>query len=185
MLFAVKSSKANYGDPSQLVERLLNENALERARSGLTTFDPEGAEAALRTLVEGPRPDHPLDRLHALVLHGVIEVLCSHIGDDAFGPTTFATLADIGGHWRPVLGDAFAESLSTRRLPFVLFADDVVSPNFSYWMNGEMKSFLDRLPEAIKKAGGDTDTLQMLHRLRETWTDAVGQGPDAILVRLL
>ena len=116
------------------------------------------------------------------ILHAIIDTLCVKIGDEAFGPTTMAALADFGARFKNGLGSAIAESLTTRRLPFVHFADDVATPHFSYWMHDEMKDFLKRLPEAIRNAGTDAVSLQTLHRLREQWTDAVGQGPDAILV---
>ena len=179
MLFARRPQKAGFGPPEKLLDHLLNENVLERVPSGA---DSEAADAALRRFVDGPSPDEPLDRPHALVLHAIVDVLCAKIGDEAFGPTTLAALGEFGSRFSPTLGVAIHESLTTRRLPFVNFADDVVSPHFSYWMQDEMKSFLKRLPEAIRKADGDGATLQTLHRLREQWTDAVGQGPDAILV---
>jgi len=182
MLFARRPKKAGYGPPEKLLDHLLNENVLERVPGGT---DAEAADAALRRFVDGPAPDEPLDRTHALVLHAVIDVLCAKIGDEAFGPTTLAALGEFGARFKPALGDAIAESLTNRRLPFVHFSDEVASPLFSYWMQDEMKGFLKRLPEAIRKAGGDAVTLQTLHRLREQWTDAVGQGPDAILVGVI
>jgi hypothetical protein len=182
MLFARRPKKAGFGPPEKLLDHLLNENVLERVPGGT---DAEAADAALRRFVDGPGPDEPLDRTHALVLHAVVDVLCVKIGDEAFGPTTLAALGEFGAKFKPALGEAIAESLTTRRLPFVHFADDVASPFFSYWMQDEMKGFLKRLPEAIKKAGGDAATLQALHRLREQWTDAVGQGPDAVLVGVI
>jgi len=179
MLFGRRPQKSGYGLPEKVLEHLLNENVLERVPSGT---DSEALDAALRRFVEGPAPDEPLDRTHALVLHAIADVLCAKIGDEAFGATTLAALGEFGARFGPSLGGAIQESLTQRRLPFVHFADDVVSPHFSYWMQDEMKGFLKRLPEAIKKADGDAATLQTLHRLREQWTDAVGQGPDAILV---
>jgi hypothetical protein len=179
MLFAKRPKDAGFGPPEKLLDHLLNENVLERVPAGT---DSEAADAALRRFVDGPSPDEPLDRTHALVLHAVVEVLCAKIGDEAFGATTLAALGEFGARFKGSLGNPIAESLTSRRLPFVNFADDVVSPHFSYWMQDEMKDFLKRLPEAIKKAGSDAAALQTLHRLREQWTDAVGQGPDAILV---
>lgn len=182
MLFARRPKQAGYGAPDKLLGHLLNENVLERVPAGT---DSEAADAALRTFVDGPKPDEPLDRTHALVLHAVVDVLCAKIGDEAFGPTTLAALGEFGARFKSALGDAVAESLTSRRVPFVQFSDEVASPFFSYWMHDEMKGFLKRLPEAIKKADGDAATLQTLHRLREQWTDAVGQGPDAILVGVI
>jgi len=182
MLFARRPQKAGYGPPEKLLDHLLNENVLERLPSGT---DSEAAEAALRRFVDGPAPDEPLDRVHALVLHAIVDVLCAKIGDEAFGATTMAALEQFGIRFQGALGDAIVESLGRRRLPFVHFADDVGSPHFSYWMHDEMKGFLKRLPDAIRKADNDAATLQTLHRLREQWTDAVGQGPDAILVGLV
>jgi hypothetical protein len=179
MLFARRPQKSGYGPPEKLNEHLLNENVLERVPGGT---DGEAADAALKVIVEGPAPDEPLDRVHALVLQAVVDVLCVKIGDEAFGPTTLAALADFGTRFRPALGDPLAESLSSRRLPFVRFSDEVASPIFSYWMHDEMKDFLKRLPKALQAAGSDAAAVQTLHRLREQWTDAVGQGPDAILV---
>lgn len=179
MLFARRPKQAGYGPADKLLDHLLNENVLERVAAGT---DPDAADAALRHFVEGPSPDEPLDRTHAAVLHAIIDTLCVKIGDEAFGPTTMAALADFGARFKNGLGNAIAESLTTRRLPFVHFADDVATPHFSYWMHDEMKDFLKRLPEAIRNAGTDAVSLQTLHRLREQWTDAVGQGPDAILV---
>jgi len=182
MLFARRPEKAGYGPAEKLLDHLLNENVLERVPAGT---DSEAADAALRRFVDGPAPEEPLDRAHALVLHAIIEVLCVKIGDEAFGATTLAALGEFGARFKGALGAPIAESLAARRLPFVNFADDVASPHFSYWMQEEMKSFLKRLPEAIRKADGDAATLQTLHRLREQWTDAVGQGPDAILVGVI
>lgn len=182
MLFARRPKEAGYGEPEKLLGHLLNENVLERVPAGT---DSEAADAALRRFVDGPTPDEPLDRTHALILHAIVDVLCVKIGDEAFGATTLAALGEFGARFKPALGDAIAESLTSRRLPFVQFADDVASPHFSYWMHDEMKGFLKRLPDAIKKAGSDAATLQTLHRLREQWTDAVGQGPDAILVGIV
>jgi hypothetical protein len=185
MLFARAPKKANYGPPEKLLEHLLNENVLERARAAIPAPDAEAADAALRRFVAGPPPEEPLDRTHAIVLHATFDVLCARIGDEGFGPTTISALGEFGNRFKSALGDAIAESLADRRLPFVQFADDVASPFFSYWLQDEMKGFLKRLPEAIKKAAGDAETLQTLHRLREQWTDAVGQGPDAILVGVI
>jgi len=185
LMFARDPKKANYGAPEKLLEHLLNENVLERARAGAPAPEPEAADAALRRFIEGPAPDEPLDRTHALVLHAIIEVLCPRIGDEGFGPTTVSALGEFGVRFASALGGDLKESLTDRRLPFVNFADDVASPFFSYWMHDEMKTFLKRLPEAIKKAEGDAEALQTLHRLREQWTDAVGQGPDAILVGII
>jgi len=182
MLFARRPQKAGFGPPEKLLDHLLNENVLERVPAGT---DAEAADAALRQFVDGPKPDEPLDRTSALVLNAIVDVLCVKIGDDGFGPTTIAALGEFGARFAPSLGAPIAESLGTRRLPFVQFADDVQSPFFSYWLQDEMKGFLKRMPEAIKKADGDAETLQTLHRLREQWTDAVGQGPDAILVGLI
>jgi hypothetical protein len=179
MLFARRPDKASYGPPDKLLDHLLNENVLQRLPAGV---DSEAADAALRRFVDGPGPEEPLDKTHALVLQAVVDVLCVKIGDEAFGATTIAALGEFGGRYKSSLGDAIAESLGSRRLPFVSFRDDVVSPHFSYWMHDEMKSFLKRLPEALKLAGTRSEELQTLHRLREQWTDAVGQGPDAILV---
>ena len=185
VLFARNSKKANYGTPEKLLEHLLNENVLERVRGGSPPPSSEATDAALRRFVEGPPPEEPLDRTHALVLHAITEVLCARIGDEGFGPTTVSALGEFGARFASALGGDLKESLSDRRLPFVKFADDVASPYFSYWMHDEMKGFLKRLPEAIKKADGDAEALQTLHRLREQWTDAVGQGPDAILVGVI
>ncbi len=182
VLFARRPKKAGFGPPEKLLDHLLNENVLERVPAGT---DAEAADAALRRFVDGPPPDEPLDRTHALVLHAILDVLCAKIGDEAFGPTTIAALREFGGRFASALGKEIEESLTSRRLPFVNFADDVASPHFSYWMQDEMKGFLKRLPQAIQKAGGDAATLQTLHRLREQWTDAVGQGPDAILVGVI
>ena len=179
MLFARNPAKSGYGAPDKLLEHLLNENVLERIPAGT---DPEAADAALRRLAEGPGPEEPLDRTHAVVLHAVVEVLCAKIGDEAFGPTTISALGEFGARFQSALGDPLAESLTTRRLPFIRFADDVATPFFSYWLQEEMKGFLKRLPGALQKADGHAEALQSLHRLREQWTDAVGQGPDAILV---
>lgn len=179
MLFARRPEKAGYGPADKLLDHLLNENVLQHVPTGV---DPEAADAALRRFVEGPNPDEPLDRDHSLVLQAIVDVLCVKIGDEAFGPTTLAALGEFGARFKPVFGDAIVESLTTRRLPFVHFSDEVASPFFSYWMHDEMKSFLKRMPEAIKKADSDALTLQTLHRLREQWTDALGQGPDAILI---
>ena len=182
MLFARRPDKAGFGPPEKLIDHLLNENVLERVPAGT---DSEAADAALRRFVDGPAPDEPLDRTSALVLHAIVEVLCVKIGDEAFGATTVAALGEFGGRFKAALGNPIAESLTSRRLPFITVADDVASPYFSYWMHDEMKSFLKRLPEAIRTADGDAATLQALHRLREQWTDAVGQGPDAILVGVI
>ncbi|HTF57007.1 MAG TPA: hypothetical protein VK661_07215 [Planctomycetota bacterium] len=182
MLFARRPEKANYGPPEKLLEHLQNENVLERVRAGAGPSDSDDAEEALKRFVDGPSPEEPLDRTHALVLHGIVEVLCARIGDEGFGATTLAALADFGARFQESLGAPIGESLSTRRLPFVHFADDVVTPFFSYWMHDEMKGFLKRMPGALKAAGQDASAIQALHRLREQWTDAVGQGPDAILV---
>lgn len=182
VLFARRPEKAGFGPPDKFLDHLLNENVLERLPAGT---DPEAADAALRRFVDGPPPEEPLDRVHALVLHAIIDVLCAKIGDEAFGPTTMAALGEFGTRFQSSLGDPIADSLGPRRLPFIHFADDVASPHFSYWMHDEMKAFLKRHPEAIKKADGDAATLQTLHRLREQWTDAVGQGPDAILVGVI
>jgi hypothetical protein len=178
VLFARRPEKAGFGPPEKFLDHLLNENVL----GGCSGTDPEAADAALRRFVDGPTPEEPLDRVHALVLHAIVDVLCAKIGDEAFGATTIAALGEFGTRFQPALGDAIADSLGRRRLPFVHFADDVASPHFSYWMHDEMKGFLNRLPEAIRMAGTDTAALHSLHRLREQWTDAVGQGPDAILV---
>ena len=182
MLFARNPQKAGYGPADKLLDHLLNENVLERVPAGT---DGEAADAALRKYVEGPAPEEPLDRTSALVLHAIVDVLCVKIGDDGFGPTTVAALGEFGSRFAPALGKPLSEGLADRRLPFVRFSDEVASPFFSYWMQDEMKTFLKRMPEAVKKADGDAATLQTLHRLREQWTDAVGQGPDAILVGLI
>src|SRR5688572_26039621 len=134
MLFARRPKDAGYGAPDKLLGHLLNENVLERVPAGT---DSEAADAALKEFVDGPQPEEPLDRNHALVLQAVIDVLCVKIGDEAFGPTTLAALSEFGTRFKPTLGDAIAESLSTRRLPFVQFSDEVASPHFSYWMHDE------------------------------------------------
>lgn len=182
LLFGADPAKARYGGPERLLEHLLNEDVLARARAGLADFDAEAAEAALGTLVSGPRPDGPLDRRHALVFQGLVERLCTKIGDEAFGPTTQADLAAFGKEYRPALGEEILESLTSRRLPFVGFSDEVQSPWFSYWMQAEMKGFLKKLPAALKSAHHDPAADLRLHRLHGAWQDAVGQGPDAILV---
>lgn len=185
MIYETDAAKARYHGADKLIEHLLNENVLELARAGTKDFDPQAAEAALNALVRGPRPEGPLNRLHALVLHGIIETLCPHIGDDAFGATTIHELSDFGHKWRPVFGEAILESLSTRRLPFTNFSDEVASPHFSYWMHDEIKHFLARMPAALQEAGDDAATLQLLHRLKDVWTDVMGQGPDALLVAIV
>ncbi len=182
LLFGADPDRARYGGSEKLFEHLMNEGALERARAGTADYDAEAAEAALRTLVAGPRPDEPLDRLHALVFQGLVERLCTKIGDEAFGPTTQADLEEFGKKYRSALGDEIQDSLVARRLPFATFADDVQSPWFSYWMQAEMKGFLKRFPEALKEAKHQPDADLVLHRLHAVWQDAVGQGPDAILV---
>src|SRR5262245_17940089 len=116
MLFARRPKQSGYGPADKLLDHLLNENVLERVAAGT---DPEAADAALRHFVEGPSPDEPLDRTHAAVLHAIIDVLCVKIGDEAFGPTTMAALADFGARFKNGLGSALAESLTSRRLPFV------------------------------------------------------------------
>src|SRR5687767_12677317 len=82
MLFARHPGKSPYGPADKLLEHLLNENVLERVPGGA---EPEVADAALRRFVEGPAPDEPLDRNHALVLQAIVDVLCVKIGDEAFG----------------------------------------------------------------------------------------------------
>jgi len=182
LLFGADPAKSRYGDPEKLIDHLLNESVLERARAGTSEFDPEVAERALRELVAGPRPESPPGRLHALVLHGIVETLCAHLGDSAFGPTTIHALGDFGAKWERVLGPGLADSLTNRRLPFVQFSDEVSSPFFSYWMHDEIKGFLRKLPEAQKAPAGDGEAL---HRLHEAWTNLLGQGPDAILVGIV
>lgn len=185
LLYGADPAKARYGDAERFLDHLLNEDVLERARAGTADYDNDAAEAALRTLVTGPRPDGPLDRLHALVFQGLIERLCTKIGDEAFGPTTLAALAAFGKRFRPDLGEDFLESLTTRRIPFLALEDSVQSPIFSYWLGAEMKAFLAKLPKALKEAAGDAEATAILHRLHAVWTDAVGQGPDALLVGIV
>lgn len=185
LLFGANHAKARYGDAERLIDHLLNEDVLERARAGTAEFDSEAAEAALRTLVTGPRPDQPLDRLHALVFQGLVERLWTKIGDEAFGATTLADLAAFGKRFRPEFGEEILESLTTRRLPFLSFEDSVLSPFFGYWLGPEMKAFLVSLPKALKAATGDAEASATLHRLHGVWNDAVGQGPDALLIGIV
>jgi hypothetical protein len=113
---------------------------------------------------------------------GIVEKLCARIGSEPFGPTTLSALGEFGTRRIPVFGETLHESLTTRRLPFASFADDVQSPIFSYWMHDELRAFLKKLPAAVKDVTPDSEAL---HRLKDVWTDAMGQGPDAILVATL